>query len=300
MARSRLLPLYEFFWHLAEAQKAGLPLRTTIHDIAANAPSRTFARVYADIELFLQSGRTLADALDAHPRIFDDTLRALVRSGEESGRMSAAFARCAKIVRTRDNRAREMRRVTREPKITAFIVVCLGVVSHADTMVNGAITLALLGTAALLAWRFSPALRRALMSVLLHTPVIGSILRRDGWARFLESLCFLYQSGIPLRAAAETAAQLQPAAGLKSTFLRIAEKLSLKSGLESAFAAEKALDPLVLSMVRAGERSGNLAQSLNEAVLRLDEENDRAITALRQYTGPMLAIGLGFVIWRFL
>lgn len=300
MSRSRLLPLYEFFWHLSEAQKAGLPLRTTLDDIARNAESRKLARIYTDIALCLQGGQMLADALDAHPRTFDDTLRALVRSGEESGRMSAAFARCAEIVRLRDNRAREMRRVTREPKITAAITVGLGALSGADTLVDGAITFVLLGSAAILGWRFSPVFRRFVFSILLHIPVIGAILRRDGWARFLESLCFLYQSGIPLRAAAETAANLQPAAGLKKIFLRIAEKISHKSGVLEAFAAEKGIDPLVMSMVRAGERSGNLAQSLNEAVLRLDEENDRALTALRQYTGPMLAIALGFIIWRFL
>ncbi|MDP2205004.1 MAG: type II secretion system F family protein [Alphaproteobacteria bacterium] len=297
---NRHLPLYEFFWHLAEAQKAGLPLRTTIDDIAATAPSRRLRMTYTDIALFLQNGRTLSDALDAHPRIFDATLRALVRSGEGAGRMVEAFRRCAEIVRLRATRAREMRRATREPKITAFIVVGLGAISGAQTLVDGALLLLFLTVVVIAGWRLSPAFRTFVLSALLHMPVIGGILRRDAWARFAESLVFLYQSGVPLREAATTAADVQPAAGMKSVFLRIAARLGEKSGLEQAFAAEVDADRLVLSMVRAGERSGNLGASLSEAVLRLDEENDRSITALRQYTGPMLAIVLGIVIYRFL
>lgn len=300
MARNRHRPLYEFFWHLAEAQKAGLPLRATLEDIAAQAPTRRLRAAYADIALFLQNGRTLSDALDAHADIFDDTLRALVRSGEESGRLSPACRRCADMLRQRDDRAREMRRATREPKITAFVVVCLGFVTGAETLTGGALFLAFFCVLFLAAWRLSPALRRLMLSVLLHVPAAGPILRRDGWARFAESLLFLYQSGIPLRDAAARAAAVQPAAGLQASFLRIAERLSQKEGLGEAFAAEKGIDKSVLRMVQAGERSGNLPATLGEAVTRLDEENDRAITALRQYTGPMLVIALGFVVWRFL
>jgi type II secretory pathway component PulF len=297
---NRHLPLYEFFWHLAEAQKAGLPLRNTLDDITATAPSRRLRTAYADISLFLQNGRTLSDALDAHPRLFDASLRAMVRSGEESGRMVESFRRCAEIVRLRATRAREMRRVTREPKITAFIVVALGAISGAQTLVDGALLLLFFTVVTVAGWRMSPAFRTFVLSGLLYIPVIGGILRRDAWARFAESLSFLYQSGIPLREAAASAAAVQPSAGMKSTFLRIAERLGGKSGLEQAFAAEVEADRLVLSMVRAGERSGNLGQSLNEAVIRLDEENDRSITALRQYTGPLLAIALGIIIYRFL
>jgi type IV pilus assembly protein PilC len=296
----RHLPLYEFFWHLAEAQKAGLPLRGTIDDIAAAASERRLRTAYADISLFLKNGRMLSEALDAHPRLFDEPLRALVRSGEESGRMAATFRRCAEIVRLRDTRIREMRRATREPKITAFIVVALGAVSGARTLVEGALLLFFLTVATMAGWRLSPAFRTGVLSALLYVPVIGVILRRHAWARFAENLSFLYQSGIPLRTAATSAAAVQPAAGLKSAFLRIAGRLDDKSGLEQAFAAEAGADRFVLSMVRAGERSGNLWQSLNEAVLRLDEENDRCIIALRQYTGPLLVIALGIVIYKFL
>ncbi len=296
---SRHLPLYEFFWHLAEEQKAGIPLRKTLQSITAHAPSARLRRLYADIALAVQSGQTLGEALRAHPRYFDGTVCAIVDASEKSGRMAQGFTRCADIIRQRDNRKREMDRATRNPKITAITLVGLALVSGMDDVAAAGILFFFFVGVCAVGWRISPLFRRGVLALLLHVPLAGGILRRDGWARFAESISFLYASGFGLRDGVRIAAETQKASGLKPAFLRIADRLAHKSSLEAAFAEEKDTDRLVRSMIRAGERSGNLAASLQEATARLDEENDRQITALRQYSGPMMAIILGVIVYRF-
>lgn len=296
---TRHLPLYEFFWHLAEEQKAGIPLRKTLQNIAAHAPSARLRRIYADVALSVQTGSTLTEALRAHPRYYDGTVCAVVDASEQSGRLAQGFSRCAEIVKLRDTRKREMDRATRSPKITALTLVGLAAISGMEnTAAAGALFFFFVAVCAL-GWRISPLFRRIVRAVLLYVPPIGTILRRDAWARFSESISFLYASGFGLRDAVRIAAETQNPSGLQPAFMRIADRMTHKSSLEAAFAEEKDTDRLVRSMIRAGERSGNLSASLHEATARLDEENDRQITALRQYTGPLMVIILGIVVYKF-
>ena len=296
---SHHLPLYEFFWHLAEEQKAGIPLRKTLQNITVHTPSARLRRVYADVSRQVQSGQTLGEALRAHPRYFDGTVCAIVDASEQSGRLAQGFSRCAEVVKLRDTRKREMNRTTRQPKITAIVLVGLALISGMGDVASAGLLLFFFVAVSAIGWRISPLFRRGVLSILLYIPPIGTILRRDGWARFSESISYLYASGFGLRDGVRIAAETQKASGMKPAFLRIADRLAQKSSLEAAFAEEKGIDRLVLSMIRAGERSGNLATSLYEATARLDEENDRQITALRQYSGPLMVIILGVVVYKY-
>lgn len=294
---TRHLPLYEFFWHLSEAQRAGVPLLQILRDIARHAPRASLRKAYADIVLSLKNGQRLGQALRAHPRLFDETVCALVDAGEESGKLAASFARCAEIVKLRDTRKRDMDRATREPKFTAIVILGLALFAGKDTLASFGLLLLFFMAVLAVSWRVSPIFRSLVLNALLYVPPLGGIIRRNGWARFAESLGFLYASGIGLREAANAAAEAQPVGALKAAFRRIADRLAHKSSLEAAFVAEGGTDRLVLSMIRAGERSGNLSASLHEAVTRLDEENDRQITALRQFLAPALVLVLGAVVY---
>ena len=64
---------------------AGLPLLTTLGDIAAAVTNPHLQAVIAEIKQSIEQGTSFSDALEPHARVFPDVFRRLVRVGEETG-----------------------------------------------------------------------------------------------------------------------------------------------------------------------------------------------------------------------
>ena len=89
---------------LASLLPAGLPLARALR-AATNLATGPVARALDGVRIRVERGESLADALSQHPGLFSPLYVGVVRAGEKSGDLDAAFARLAAQLE-RDERLR--------------------------------------------------------------------------------------------------------------------------------------------------------------------------------------------------
>ncbi len=80
---------------LATLTKAGLPLVECLSTLIEQMEHAALKRVLSHVRQQVREGRSLADALQAHPRVFSSIYINMVRAGEESGTLETVLARLA-------------------------------------------------------------------------------------------------------------------------------------------------------------------------------------------------------------
>ncbi len=75
--------------------RAGLPLIECLGTLIDQVEQTRLKRILTHVRQQVREGRSLADALQAHPRVFSSIYVNMIRAGEESGTLEAVFSRLA-------------------------------------------------------------------------------------------------------------------------------------------------------------------------------------------------------------
>lgn len=286
------------FLHLEQMEKAGVPLRQSLETASSDADSKSVNSMLAYMAAELRGGAKLNEAMQHYPRFFDPAIVRLVAAGEKAGKLARVFEICRGHIEHAADHARKMRGALRYPKIAGVIILGLAVVrSHSEMPVIAAFVL---GAYALFwaARRYSLTCKYLTDRFFLLLPVIGEVARADSWARHAEALALLFEAGIPLREALATAASCVPNAVIREEAENAVPRVIAGEPLYKAFAKCEHADRMMLTMLKAGEDSGNLAHTLREVSSWNDKRTDEALTMLHQSAGPFLTIVLGLMVYE--
>jgi len=129
--------------------------------------------------------------------------------------------------------------------------------------------------------------------------LLGGIRRREIFA-FCEELGLLLEYGVPMVKALKTMADRVENPALSRLAMEIGDSVEKGSSFSDAVAPhQRHFPPLVINMFRAGERSGNLTETLHRVAShgeRLTAAKYRAVTAL---VYPALVIVLALIVISF-
>lgn len=89
------MEIVEFAQSLAVMLKAGLPIITSLEDIATSTSNKTLKLAILEIRDNVEHGSSVSKALKAQGAIFPDILKTLVSVGEETGRFDASLQEAA-------------------------------------------------------------------------------------------------------------------------------------------------------------------------------------------------------------
>jgi type II secretory pathway component PulF len=297
----------------------------------ALSPSRRVRAACAAARADLRAGSTLAEALGERPGLTTAQQRALLRSGQESGRLDHAVA----LIDHAIGSAARLRRalVGRLIYPLILLVAAVGAVwllsarvipQFADTLASlggelpwqTELTLALgsrltwalpaLAAAALGAWLarplwLTPALRARLAAWALRVPVLGSLLWHAQAAMITDVVATMIRGG------ADLLSGLREAHEVVSSPV-IAERLELArrdvregADLAAALADRAVLPPMINAVVGAGLRAGDLAGALRRASDLCAERQEHVAGRLLVFLEPgvilLLAGAVGWVVY---
>ena len=88
--------LLVFTYQLEALIKAGVPLAQSLDMLATQASSSALQAVLRAVKQNVESGSSLADALQGHPAVFTPWYVSMIQAGEESGTLDRTFGRLAK------------------------------------------------------------------------------------------------------------------------------------------------------------------------------------------------------------
>lgn len=306
---------------------AGLPLVECLDALIEQVDSPRQKRILSQVRERVVEGSTLADALKAHPRIFNDLYVNMVRAGEASGALDIVLLRLADYT----ERSAQLRSKVRGalvyptfmavfatlilffllsyvvPKITriftethqelpAITVVLLAISGFAQrywwVVLTG-------GVAAVVGVRVSirtPDGRLRFDRGILKLPHAGKLIKKVALARFARTLSTLLEGGIPL---------LQSLDIVKNVVNNMVLRQAIEDGRNSIREGHSIADPLrrsghfpplLVHMIAVGEKSGELESMLARAADAYDNEVESAINALSSVMEPVIIIFMGAIV----
>ena len=306
---------------------AGLPLVECLGTLIEQMEQARLKRVFTHVRQQVREGHALADALQAHPRVFSDIYINMVRAGEESGTLDSVLARLAEYSESQARLLRTVQAALTYP-ILMIVVASLIVgfllayvvpqVTRIFSDTGQTLPLAtqiLLGLSAFLAeWWWLLLLAGAFATLLwlrviatpkgrlwydrtlLRLPWVGRLLQRLNVARFARTLSTLLASGVPILNALSMVAYLVKNSVLRQTVE--AARLSVQEGesLAAPLRRSGVFPALLVQMIAVGERSGELETMLSRAAETCDEEVSIALARLTSLLEPLTILVMGAVV----
>ncbi|KRG71322.1 general secretion pathway protein GspF [Stenotrophomonas terrae] len=311
---------------LATLVQAALPVEEALRAVAAQTSKSRIRATLLAVRGRILEGHGLAAALAAYPRAFPTIYRSMVAAGER-GHLGVVLEQLADYTEQRQQSRQRIQLALLYPLIllvVASLIVgfLLGYVvpdvidvfvdsgqalpwlTRALVATSNAVShwgpwlLPLLVISGVLLWRAlqQAANRLRWDTALLKLPLFGLLLRDLDTARFASTLAILARSGVPLVEALRIAAQVVGnqciKAGLLQSELVVREGGSLTRALEQ----HTPLPPMLLHMVAAGEKSGELDAMLARAARNQETDLAARIALLVGLFEPFMLVLMGVVV----
>ena len=311
--------------------RVGVPLVQSLELAAQDGERSEWIRLLLDLRQRLESGISLATSMECHPRVFRPEFTSLVRAGEASGSLPEAFGELKRHLEWQDQVMSEVRQATLYPLavlITAalFVVVLftfvvpkfvalLALVKVAlpwptrvvfvvsDLMRSAAVPgLVLLVVVALglgVLHRRSEGIALLWERLLFRLPVWGPLMRLLVAGRFARNLALLYRNGVALLPALKLVQDLTGSRIAAKSAADVGRRIESGSCLSEALAMHDIFPPLLVRLVRVGERTGQLDATLERVAayyLQLVPQRVRRLLGLLEPALILSLVGLvGFV-----
>jgi len=306
---------------------AGLPLVQCLDILGMQQENQAFKQVILKVKEDVESGSTFADALEKHPKVFDELFVNLVSAGEVGGILDTILARLAAYIEKAMKLAKQVKSAMVYPSTilaVALIVTTVlllyvipifgqmfqdfGAALPAPTLIVLAISAYtrkyfLLGLVLIivlvLAFRWyykQEGGRRRIDRFLLRVPIFGDLLRKIAVARFSRTLGTMVSSGVPILESMDIVAKSAGNKIIEEAIVKARASISEGKTISEPLAESKVFPIMVTQMVSVGEATGALDTMLNKIADFYDDEVDAAVGALPSLLEPMLMIFLGVVI----
>jgi type IV pilus assembly protein PilC len=312
---------------LATMLEAGLPVLESLDGIGDQIENETLGHILAQVTADIEAGSTLSQALGKHDAVFSMLFVSMVRAGEESGALPKVLARLADYLEARDALARKIRSASAYPLFIAgfFIVAVAGIMlflipQFESIFESFALDLPQLtkvliaisrfvgrnlvfeliliagGGYAFWKWKDTASGKRKLDEILLRLPMFGKLILKAAVARFSRTLGTLLENGVTVIAALEIVGETSGNDIIKEEVQKVSVGVVNGSTISEKLAESPVFPKMVVSMVAAGEGSGNLPQMLTKVSEFYTREVDSAISALTSMIEPALIVGLGAIV----
>ena len=317
-----------FSRQLAIMFKSRVSLVDSLTTIGSQLKSKSFKSRIFQISQGVEAGTAFSDALAKHPDVFSSFYINMTKRGEALGKLSDVLQYLADHLEREHQLKSKIKGALTYPIfviVVAFVVITLLAIlvlpnltrilqeSGADLplITRGVIVfsnfyrqwwwlIALFVVAAVVGiFRLSKTTegRKIVHRVMLKIPVIGNFLRMMYVSRFGENLSTLITGGVPIVEAMGITGRIVG----NETYERIIQqaKDSVSQGSKVADVFErypKEFPPTFTQMIKVGEKSGALDETLAEIVTFYRGEMNRSVDAFIALIEPLLIVLLGVLV----
>lgn len=278
----------------------------------------------ADIANDLQSGSSIAAALEKHPKVFSPFYVAMVRAGEETGRLSETFAFLADYL---DRNYEIMSKAKNALIYPAFVILTFFAVMIlmlttviprlADILLESGqaipvytkVVIALgqffsqyiwlLGIGLIIAvvvglrYFQTGAGKEYISKIRLSVPYVGDLFQKVFLARIADSLSTTLKSGIQLVRGIEIGGEVVGDPTYKAVLDEVARDIQTGLPASEAFGKHQQFPGIMIAMVKVGEETGDLGSMLGTMAAFYRREVSNAVDTLVSLIEPLMIVMLG-------
>ena len=309
-----------------EAQVSALQ---TFSMLAVEVENRLLGQKLEEIANDIQSGMTISDALSKHPQVFSNFYINMVRSGEESGKLSDVFMYLADYL----DRSYELTTKARSALIyPAFVIIVFvsvmwllltlvipklseiieqsgqdvplytkAVISVSDFLVNyGFLVIFLFVALVSLAWYLERIGSFHLSDAKLDVPFIGNLYRKLYLSRIADNMYTMLSSGVSVVKTIEVTADVVDNKRYAKILYGSVELIKSGSTVSQAFEGHEEIPRIMILMIKVGEETGELSSILKVMAKfyrrEVENEIDGVISLIEPAMIVALGVGVGIVL----
>jgi general secretion pathway protein F len=312
---------------LATLLEAGTPLVSALDAIIEQTDNHAVKKIIAQVREEIKEGRSFADALDKHRKVFSDLYVNMIRAGEESGALEGVLLRLADFTENQIRLKNRIRAALAYPII--MTIIGAGVMIFLLTFVIPTVTQVFeemgqtlpLPTRILMTisnvfqgywWviiigcilvivvikRYLQTPKGALHwdRVKLRLPLFGGIILRGAVARFARTLATLLQGGLPILNSLEIVKTVLNNQLLAQAIEETKAEVREGEGIAPSLKSSGLFPAIVTHMIATGEASGNLEVMLAKVADAYEAEVETKVSALTSILEPIIILAMGLVV----
>jgi len=316
-----------FFRQFSVMIDAGLPLVQCLEILGANQENVAFQKTLNGVRTTVEGGATLANAMRAYPKVFDDLTTNMVEAGETGGILDLILQRLAIYV----EKAVKLKSAVKSALIYPLSVVSIAVLIvgalmkfvvpiFANLFIGLQVELPLptrvvMGISRFVGafwWVFfvaagviffgmrqirkDPRGRYFFDEILLNMPVLGLVLRKIAVARFTRTLGTLITSGVPILEGMSITARTSGNAVLEQALMRVRRSIEEGRTIVDPLKESGVFPNMVTQMIGVGEATGAMDTMLQKIADFYEDEVDAATKNLLTLLEPMIIAFLGVAV----
>jgi len=314
---------------------SGMPMLRTLQTLEEQTQDEQIKEATAGIRADVEAGSSLEQAMQRYPKVFDRLYRAMVRSGEQSGRLDEVLDRVAFQVEKTDALRREVKSALMYPSlvlgfaavvlvgIVAFVIpvfagifeelaeehpeekaelpiptkICVG----ASELITGSWYILIPAIAlvifAFFKWKQTERGQDLWDRFKLRLPMkVGDVIQKVALARWSRTFAGSVSAGVPMLQAIKLTGETAGNTVVEQAMEDVYASVKRGGTLAGPIEGNAIFPPMVGHMVAVGEETGQLQQMLSKVADFYEAEVDAKVKALTALIEPIMIVFVGGIV----
>lgn len=316
----------------ASMLSSGLTLMQALQVMKNQALKPAMNDVISGIIADVENGSTLSSALEKFPKVFSPIYIALIRTGESAGLLDKVLVRLAENMEKQAKLRSTIKGAMMYPIIVVIMMIAVmtimmifvvpqlsGLYGNLNielpfttkvvvaisnfTVAYWPVVFISIGVILVLLhkWYKSESGRSIVDGLLLKIPVLGKLLMESMTAEFTRTFGLLIGSGSLVVDSLQQTSDIVNNVHYRAAISMVAKRVEKGITVGDAMEASPIFPPMVVEMVKIGEQTGKLDESLLRVSEYFEREVEQSVKTLTTLMEPIimvfLAIGVGFLIF---
>ncbi|WP_290653935.1 type II secretion system inner membrane protein GspF [Idiomarina sp.] len=313
---------------LSTLVSSALPIEQCLLAVADQTEKPRLKKLLMSVRSKVVEGYSLAEAMADFPGVFDSLYTAMVAAGEKSGHLDQVLNELADYTEQRQHMKSQLTQALIYPLmltlvaigIVVFLLVSivpqivenfadmgqtlpgttLFMITISEFLQNWGLWLLVLVIGAVVAfkqWLRNDNNKRRYHRQLLKLPMIGKVIRGVSTARFARTLSILTSSAVPLLDGLRITSTVIGNLAIRDAIDEAATRVREGSSLRAALQETKLFPPMMLHMIAAGEKSGELEQMLRRTADNQDREFESLVQVSLKVFEPGLIVTMAGIVF---
>lgn len=321
-----------FTRQLSSMLSSGLTLVKALEILKGQMKNQAMVEVVTTVMNDVQEGKTLGQAVEKHPKVFSQIYVSIIKAGEQSGLLDKVLLRLTENLEKQSKLKGTIKSALMYPAIV--IIMMFGVMlimtffvipqlSSLYTSMNVEIPLptqiiigfskflvsfwpVALGLGLIIVygyrrWVSTPNGRLLIDSTLLRLPVFGKLISQTILAEFARTFGLLIGTGTSVVQALLQTADTTGNVLFKTAVTDISKMVEKGVSIGDAMSTYTLFPPMMIQLVKVGEQTGKIDESLLSASEYYEREVDQVVknltTAMEPFIMLILGIGVAFLVF---
>lgn len=324
--------LITFMHQMALMIRSGISLSVAMAVMCDTEKDKNMLRILQEITANLYNGITLSQSLSSF-KTFPTVYVNIIQTGEANGRLDEAFDKCVSLLKKEITLKNKIKGAMIYPIFLLILTIALIIVMSivvlpafkdlfesfgSELPIMTQITMGISDVLLHYGWLVVLIIVAIVVTLRilykknytfcmwwstfqLKIPIIGEVLRLNQLTRFANMMATLTSSGVNILFALELSRDVVGNKFMSDCLNQVIEDVRIGTPINISLSRyPKAFDPLFVSMIRVGEESGMLSDSLNKMADMYDEQATDATQRMTDAMTPAMTIIIagivGFVV----